>query len=218
MALEQIILDPKQLVKRTDNLRLGSHVQLVRSHHGLQHNVLHVRQQQAHVHDLDAQLRSLLTVLEARLARVHHADFVEVLPDLGAVGPVATANELDEVGLEEVLAVQDVGVCEGEFLDAGARRVGLGLLRLAGDKGLCGHVEGDQVGVDVVEDGREGGGDEGFGGLDGAAVVVGELGEGFEVVDAGGEVLCDDGLVDVGDGAVSHFQLLDRDALGSKKS
>lgn len=149
---EQVILDPEQLVERRQDSRLGIGVQ-VSAHDGLDDDFLHESQQGAAVHVLDPQLGPLLAVLESRLAGVHDADLVEIRPEGAVVGPVAVADQLDEIRLQEILAVFDVRVVEVEVLDGVGNDVRCILLRLARDEGLGRDVEGEQVRVDGIQDG-----------------------------------------------------------------
>jgi hypothetical protein len=51
---------------------------------------------------LDAELGAVLAVLEARLAGVHLADFVEVGPEGGGGGEVGGGDELDQIFLRGI--------------------------------------------------------------------------------------------------------------------
>lgn len=140
------------------------------------------------MHVLNPQLRPLLAVLESRLASVHDADLVEVRPEGAVIGPVAVADQLDEVRLQEILAVFDGRVFQVEVLNGVGNGVRGALLRLARNEGLGRDVKGEQVRIDGIQDGGDCRRHYILGCLDRGPISVGEIEERFEVGDAGREV------------------------------
>jgi len=94
--------------------------------------------------------------------------------------------------LQEVLAQGDLGMVKSELLDGldGLAAV-VGVL---GHEGLGGDVEGEELGVDGIEDGWDERRDEGRGGDEGLGVGGRDIEELGEVGDARGEVLEGGGL------------------------
>ena len=77
------------------------------------------------------------------------ANFVHVVPQLRLRGPVLVARDPQQVSLQKILLPQDMLVGEIEVLRLGGRARLVGFL---GHEGFGGDVEGEEVGVDEVED------------------------------------------------------------------
>lgn len=172
MSREEIVLNPQQLVESSGDLPLGIGVHTLHPQHALDHDVLDVSQQQAHMNILHPQFRSLLAVLEPRPTGVHDPHRIQIHPELALVAPILVGDQLHQVRLQEILPVRDLRMVEGEFLHVlGGDAVVPGL---TGDEGFGGDVEGEEVGVDGVEDGGYEGRHEGCGGTDGGSIFGGE--------------------------------------------
>lgn len=99
MSRKQIILNPNDLIQRQNDLPLRLIRHIIHSHDSADNDADDVPQKRAAVDVLDAQVRPVLAVLEARTARVHDGDAVEVEPEGGGGGEVGGGDEFDEVVL-----------------------------------------------------------------------------------------------------------------------
>lgn len=164
---DEVVLDPDDLADGADKGRLALQAQLGVGHDGVGQDVLDEAQAGAHVDVLDVQ-----GVLAAE-ADVHHADFIEVLPQLRGAGVRA---QLVEVGAQEELAVLDL---RGSLVEVlllllllwwlllllGCAAGGHGRQRRGGDiawgggaarrQGARCEVIGQELLVDDVDDGRD---------------------------------------------------------------
>ena len=97
------------------------------------------------------------------------ANFVHVIPQRRRGGPVLVADELDQITLQEVFAVQNVLMGEAEILGSG-RGGSAFLTALTRHEGFGRDVVAKEFGIDEVESHGNEGRDKGFGSLDAEAI------------------------------------------------
>lgn len=118
-----------------------------------------------------------LPMSEAGNAGVHQSDLVQVLPALLVV--VVHGHQLDQILAQKVLSELDLRMFVRELID-GCRDLA-GVSRLSGREGSGRDIEGEELGVDGIDDGGDEGGHHGCGGVQGCGVLLRKVDEFPEV-------------------------------------